>query len=70
MTFNPLGVLADSNLRAIVGVSQAIFDSLHCYWVAGGLCSVEAPLFANRVAEHGFSLSDSTSSFNACALPS
>lgn len=58
MTFNPLGVLADENLREIVGISQAMFDSLHCYWIAGGICSVEVPLFANHVAEHGFSISD------------
>ena len=58
MTFNPLGVLANENLREIVGISQAMFDSLHCYWIAGGICSVEVPLFANHVAEHGFSISD------------
>lgn len=69
MTFNPLGVLADTNLRAIVGVSQAIFDSLHCYWIAAGLCSVEVPLFANHVAEHGFSLSDLHKQFQYLYTP-
>lgn len=58
MTFNPLGVLTDANLRDIVGVSQAMYDSLHCYWIAGGISSVEVPLFANHITEHGFSLSD------------